>query len=451
MLSCPLAEVRLLRRLRIDCFLGDDCFRARRQDEGGFPAEIATAVLNGLPMRPTLPTWRVRIDRSFAMAAGEIRVLVVDDSAVIRALIADSIAAAHGMEVAGVAADGRQALEMLDSVQPDVITLDIQMPNMDGLATLDALLARRSVPVIMVSSLTRLGAEITLDALDRGAIDYLAKPDYGAKTRTALQDELPRKIRMAAGCDVRRIVEIRRDQRQRIAQRRRTEDRSRWWEAGSGADACRKQSGPITAILDSRRVGRQVHCNRDLHGRSARAGPVVRGTSAAHAAHRGRATHAAGFHETAGLASGLAQRSVRQRGRTGGCFEPNHVLIAPGGKHLQVRRAGNVVMAVIRDGADRQRPQALGRRDDEKCRRGLRRQLPGRDHDRHGGDGADGCRAIRAAGGCVVGQDQDSSDVYGMNKVAYVEGQVDRQFALGEAATVITHYLRRLRVAVSAV
>ena len=153
------------------------------------------------------------------MAAEEIRVLVVDDSAVIRSLVSDSIGATPGMKVVGAAGDGRQALEMLDSARPDVITLDIQMPNMDGLATLDAILARCSIPVIMVSSLTKLGAEITLDALDRGAVDYLAKPDYGAKTRAALQDELPRKIRIAAGCDVRRIVAIRRSQRQRIAER----------------------------------------------------------------------------------------------------------------------------------------------------------------------------------------------------------------------------------------
>ena len=78
------------------------------------------------------------------MASEEIRVLVVDDSAVIRSLIADSIAATPGMKVVGTAEDGRQALEMLDSARPDVITLDIQMPNMDGLATLDAILARRS-------------------------------------------------------------------------------------------------------------------------------------------------------------------------------------------------------------------------------------------------------------------------------------------------------------------
>ena len=160
----------------------------------------------------------IKHEGRFAMAVEDIRVLVVDDSAVIRSLIADSIAATPGMQVAGTAEDGQKALEILDAVRPDVITLDVQMPRMDGLATLDAILTRRSIPVIMVSSLTRLGAEIALDALDRGAVDYLAKPDYGEKTRTALRDELPRKIRMAAGCNVQRIVEIRRGQKQRIAQ-----------------------------------------------------------------------------------------------------------------------------------------------------------------------------------------------------------------------------------------
>ena len=152
------------------------------------------------------------------MASQEIRVLVVDDSAVVRSIIADSIAATPGMKVVGTAGDGRQAMEMLDSLRPDVITLDIQMPNMDGLATLDAILRGGPIPVVMVSSLTKLGANITLDALDRGAVDYLAKPDYGAKTRSALRDELPRKIRIAAGLDVRRILQIRRERKQRRAE-----------------------------------------------------------------------------------------------------------------------------------------------------------------------------------------------------------------------------------------
>jgi len=145
------------------------------------------------------------------MATDDIRVLIVDDSAVVRTIIADSIAATPGMSVAGTAANGRQTLQMLDLVRPDVITLDIQMPVMDGLTALDAILARRPVPVIMVSSMTKRGANMTLDALDRGAVDYLEKPDYGVKTRTALQEELPRKIRAAAGGDVRRVLEIRQD------------------------------------------------------------------------------------------------------------------------------------------------------------------------------------------------------------------------------------------------
>ena len=158
------------------------------------------------------------MNEGFAMASEDIRVLVVDDSAVVRAIITDSIADTPGMKVVGTAGDGRQALELLDSLKPDVITLDIQMPNMDGLTTLDAILARHPIPIIMVSSLTKLGANITLDALDRGAVDYLAKPDYGVQTRAALRDELPRKIRAAAGLNVQRILEIRKQRKQRRAE-----------------------------------------------------------------------------------------------------------------------------------------------------------------------------------------------------------------------------------------
>ena len=110
------------------------------------------------------------------VAQEEIRVLVVDDSAVIRALICDLVAAAPGLSVAGRARHGREALEVIPSLRPDVVTLDIQMPDMDGLAVLDAVLRRQPTPVIMVSALTHAGAAITLEALDRGAVDYVAKP-----------------------------------------------------------------------------------------------------------------------------------------------------------------------------------------------------------------------------------------------------------------------------------
>ena len=376
------------------------------------------------------------------MALDEIRVLVVDDSAVIRSLIADSIGATPGMKVVGAACDGRQALEMLDSARPDVITLDIQMPNMDGLATLDAILARRSLPVIMVSSLTKLGAEITLDALDRGAVDYLAKPDYGAKTRAALQDELPRKIRMAAGCDVQRIVEIRRGQRQRIAQRAAERGSNRGPIVGPG----KAERGPVPGEL----AGRCIAIGISTGGPPALARlfealrpPLPPIVVVQH-------MPPSFTKPLAWRLDALSELTIKEAAQ-GDLLEPNHVLMAPGGKHLQIRRLGNAMKAVIRDG-----PTVSGHKPSvdvmmksvaevfgDGC---LGVIMTGMGH-----DGADGCRAIRAAGGYVLGQDEASSDVYGMNKVAYVEGHVDRQFALEEAATVITHQVRRLRAAASAI
>ncbi|NLE39304.1 MAG: response regulator, partial [Pirellulaceae bacterium] len=105
------------------------------------------------------------------------RVLIVDDSAVVREIICDAIAQTPDMEVVGTAADGEEALGLFRKTRPDVVTLDIQMPVMDGLEALDSMLAINAVPIIMVSALTQIGAEITLDALDRGAIEYLAKPE----------------------------------------------------------------------------------------------------------------------------------------------------------------------------------------------------------------------------------------------------------------------------------
>jgi two-component system chemotaxis response regulator CheB len=138
-----------------------------------------------------------------------LRVMVVDDSLVIRRMLCDIISQTPGMEVAATASDGVQAVEVFPDVAPDVVTLDVQMPNMDGLATLEKLLAIRPTPVIMVSTLTRQGADITLDALDRGAMDYVAKPERGSQTPESLREELTKKIRSVAGIDVRRIATIR--------------------------------------------------------------------------------------------------------------------------------------------------------------------------------------------------------------------------------------------------
>jgi two-component system chemotaxis response regulator CheB len=366
--------------------------------------------------------------------ADDIRVLVVDDSAVVRSIIAESIAATPGMKVVGKAGDGRQALEILDSVRPDVITLDIQMPNMDGLATLEAILARRPVPVIMVSSLTKLGANITLDALDRGAVDYLAKPDYGAKTKAALREDLPRKIRTAAGLDVRRILQIRQERKQRR----------------------REEAGPKPAVRKDREPAPLELAHKCIAIGISTGGPPAL-ARLFEALRPPMPPIVVVQHMPPSFTKPLAWRldslgelTIREAAQ-GDLLEPNHVLIAPGGKHLQVHRLGTSVKAVVRSGSpvSGHMPSAdvlmksVAETFGPNCLGVIMTGM--------GRDGADGCGAIRSCGGYVLGQDEASSDVYGMNKVAYVAGNVDRQFSLSEAAAVIAQHVRRLWGVASAV
>jgi two-component system chemotaxis response regulator CheB len=367
------------------------------------------------------------------MASKAIRVLVVDDSAVIRAMITDNIAEEPGMEVAGTASNGRKALEAIDALRPDVVTLDIEMPGMDGLETLDAILTRRPVPVIMVSSLTQLGAETTLDALDRGAIDYVAKPQRGSEAQAVLRDELMRKIRAAAGVNVRRILEIRRQRKQRRA----------------AQSAARRQPKQVS-----------VACPAELADKCIAIGISTGGPPALTRLFEAMAPPMPPIvvvqHMPAGFTKPLAWRldslaklSITEA-TSGDTLQPNHVLIAPAGSHLQLRRQGRSAKVLIRNG-----PPVSGHRPSVDVMMTSAAEVFGSRclgviMTGMGRDGSDGCRAIRAAGGYVLGQDEASSDVYGMNKVAQMEGNVDRQFALRDGATVITQQTRKLwgRVAV---
>lgn len=113
------------------------------------------------------------------MRAGRIRVLVVDDSAFMRTIVAQMLAGAPDIEVVGQASDGKMGLQMARDLNPDVITLDVEMPILSGLEMLKVLMARNPTPVIMLSSLTREGAQVTVEALALGAVDYLPKNTDG--------------------------------------------------------------------------------------------------------------------------------------------------------------------------------------------------------------------------------------------------------------------------------
>ncbi len=361
------------------------------------------------------------------MPAGKTRVVVVDDSALMRRMISDYISQTDDMEVVATASDGTKALAMCAKHCPDVVTLDIQMPHMDGLATLDALLQQRPVPVIMVSALTQAGANVTLDALERGALDYVAKPDRGSGVERALGYALIRKIRSVAGSDVQRVLRIRRDRRQRQAER--TPPRpvpTSVIETGAGglADKCIaigiSTGGPpaLSSLFETLRPPMP---------------PIV-------VVQHMPATFTGPFSRRL---NGISKLSVKEAA-SGDILRPNHVLIANGGCHLELRRQGKLVKALLRDGEP-----VSGHKPSADVMMKSAAEIYGH----HcmgiimtgmGRDGADGCGAIRRRGGFVLGQDEATSDVYGMNKVAFVEGHVDRQFSLNEAATVITRQVAQL-------
>ncbi|WP_040846535.1 response regulator, partial [Nitrospirillum viridazoti] len=132
------------------------------------------------------------------------RLLIVDDSALVRRLLGDLFTAAGDFEVA-FARDGLEALAQLRGFNPDVITLDVHMPQMDGLTCLDQIMVEQPRPVVMVSSFTEAGAEVTLEAMALGAVDFIQKPEGAISLKMdQLGPDLVDKVRQAAGARLRR-------------------------------------------------------------------------------------------------------------------------------------------------------------------------------------------------------------------------------------------------------
>lgn len=362
------------------------------------------------------------------MDTENIRVFVVDDSAVMRAMICDHVAAAPGMFVIGTAGNGRDAIAAIGTLHPDVVTLDVQMPEMDGLAVLDAILAQNPVPVIMVSAVTRAGASVTLDALDRGATDYVAKPVPGTGEMTRFVGELIHKIRNAASMDIRRVIAMRRSR----PQRPRGEAVQARPVAKAPAEACPPELAD-RCIAIGISTGGPPALTRVLESLRPPMPPIV---IVQHMPPQFTGPLAARLDSISAL-------SVREAAQ-GDRLQPNCVLVAPGGKHLELRgRKGNV-MAVVRDGIP-----VSGHKPSIDVMMASAAEIFGSNclgiiMTGMGRDGSNGCRTIRSAGGFVLGQDEASSDVYGMNRAAYTEGNVDQQFGLEEAAAVITWRMKRL-------
>lgn len=361
------------------------------------------------------------------MSRETISVLVVDDSQLSREIICDIIAGDDELSVAGVASDGDQVLSKVQEHSPQIVTMDVHMPKMDGLHALENLLAAHPLPVIMVSSATSRGAETTLRALDLGAMDYIEKPASDINDRFAA--ELTRKLKVMARADVKRVLECR---------RRKTRPRNFTPAPPQKTESASSNSRSADAL--------KSHCF--AIGISTGGPPALTGLLSV--LNPPVPPIAIVQHMPELFTNAFAKRLNDQSSLTicealdGMPLAPNTVLIAPGGKHMFMSgRAGNVV-ARIRDGEP-----VAGHRPSVDVMMASAAEIYGANclgviMTGMGRDGVDGCQAVQTHGGYVLGQDEFTSDVYGMNKAAFVEGHVDKQFPLQDLPLLLRRHASRM-------
>lgn len=342
------------------------------------------------------------------------KVLVVDDSAVVRGLVARWIEADERLEVAATCADGEQAVRRAGELQPDLVVLDVEMPRMDGLTALPLILkAAPKARVIMASTLTRKGGEVTIRALSLGAADYAPKPEAGrvAGAETYRSELLTKLVALAPGVGQ--------------AQPRPADIPAR--PAPRPATAPGKvELMVIGASTGGPQALRQLvsALPRDIKV------PVL------------IVQHMPKLF-TAILAEHLSKCGLPAREAVDGeVIRPGQIYIAPGDFHLTVRGAPGAFTAHLDQSAAinfcRPSVDPLFASAAEAAGRGLvATVLTGMGH-----DGRDGARRVREAGGRVLVQDEATSVVWGMPGAVAAAGQADHVLPLTDIAPMLTRYLR---------
>ena len=339
------------------------------------------------------------------------RVLVVDDSALMRGLLSQLISLAPDMEVVGAAPDAQSAREMIKALNPDVLTLDVQMPKMDGLEFLERLMRLRPMPVVMVSSFTEAGSDTTLKALELGAIDFIGKPrSDGGKSMESYAEDLVERIRAAKGARLRRDMT--------------TTPVASWQGVATAPMQARPglaASGKIIFVGAS--TGGTGAIKEFLMGIPADCPPILV------VQHMPESFTASFARRLDGL---CAPRVIESQGNEK--VESGTVYIAPGHSHLQIRRgnAGYLTELVATAPVNRHRPSVDVLFDSAATlvgRKAIGVILTGM-----GKDGAQGLLRLRQSGARTFGQDEQSCVVYGMPREAFLIGAVDEQCPLGDMA-----------------
>lgn len=351
----------------------------------------------------------------------KIRVLIVDDSAFVRKAVMRMLSTSPDIEVVGSASDGNEAIQKTTALRPDIVTLDVQMAGMDGLTALERIMQESPTRVLMLSSLTREGAETTIRALELGAVDFIDKARAESSMDiTLLGNELISKVRAIAGVDVEKV------------------------KAGQ-ANALDVQASPME---------RRAHPTHGLHkpglvdivaiGTSTGGPPALQAIIP-----RLPIDFPAGVivvqHMPPGFTRTLAERLNSQsrlpvsEAAEGDIVQPGSVLVAPAGKHFLLRRRNGRYVVHLDDEPSNSlhKPSVdiMMESVAKACgKRSLGVLLTGM-----GSDGAKGMRAIKEAGGKTFAESEETCIVYGMPKSAVEDGSVDRVVPLYDMASEIVN------------
>ena len=332
-----------------------------------------------------------------------IRVVVVDDSALVRSILTELINRTPDIRVVGTASDPYVAREVIRELDPDVITLDVEMPRMDGLDFLEKLMRLRPMPVVMISTLTERGAQTTLRALELGAVDFVAKPSVAVQAGLdEAAREITGKIRAAAQARVaRRGVppppSAPAPRPERLVAPRSSEQLIAIGASTGGTEAIREVLAALPAAMPGIVITQHM----------------PPGFTASFAARL----------------DSLCQIRVKEA-QDGERILQGHAYVAPGGRHMAVERSGTAWIARVSDGepVNRHKPSVdVLFRSVAQCAgpRAIGLMLTGM-----GADGADAMRVMREQGAFNLVQDEASCVVFGMPRAAIAAGAANEVLPL---------------------
>lgn len=359
------------------------------------------------------------------MAGQKVKVLIVDDSALVRQILTEIFSKDPGIEVVGVATDPYVARDKIKKLNPDVLTLDVEMPRMDGLTFLSNLMRLRPMPVVMVSSLTESGAAVTLQALELGAVDFVTKPKVDlAHTLDEYAQEIREKVRMAA--------------KARVQERRNPPPITAVATPAASASpipaAAQKYSADVILQRDAPR--RPFKTTEGIIAIGASTG----GTEAIKEVLIRLPQQCPGIVITQHIPEAFSGPFARRmdsvsalsvcEARDGQPVLPGHAYIAPGSHHLMLVRDGARYICRLNDGppVNRHRPSVDVLFRSVAANAGINAIgviLTGM-----GDDGAKGLLEMREAGAPTIAQDEQTSVVWGMPGQAVKLGAADKVMPL---------------------